>query len=74
MNKADEWTPSDARTGLILLGVGGLIVACAVVAMRRGVPFVFWIPAWMVGPLLLLIGGHAIYRARQSIERPGDAE
>jgi hypothetical protein len=40
-----------------------LIVGYAFLAMRNGAPFPLWGCGWLVGPLLVLLGGNAIARS-----------
>jgi hypothetical protein len=59
----NRWQPRDAFLGLLLFVFGALVTTYAYLAMRNEVPSWLWVLAWIVGPLLLLIGGNGIVRA-----------
>jgi hypothetical protein len=51
--------------------MGALVTVYAFIAMRRGVWTPLWIGGWVVGPVLLLLGGNAIVRAMRGRDRGG---
>ena len=64
MNESNErWQRKDALTGLLFFSVGALAIVYAVLAMRNDMPGFLWGPAWIIGPICLLIGGNAIVRS-----------
>ncbi|HLU39828.1 MAG TPA: hypothetical protein VK081_10600 [Planctomycetota bacterium] len=65
----ERWEPKDAWLGVFFLAFGVLIVAYAWIAMRNAVPTLWWAPAWIVGPLMLILGGNALVRALAAARR-----
>jgi len=64
LNESNErWQRKDALTGLLFFSVGALAIVYAVLAMRNDMPGFLWWPAWIFGPICLLIGGNAIIRS-----------
>jgi hypothetical protein len=49
--------------GLLFLGMGVLVVAFAIAAMRNDMPIFLWGTGWLLGPVLLLLGGNAVWRS-----------
>ncbi|MEE2857760.1 MAG: hypothetical protein VX949_10245 [Planctomycetota bacterium] len=64
MNESNErWQRKDALTGLLLFSVGALVTVSAYLAMRSDMPDFLWGAGWILGPILVLIGGNAIIRS-----------
>ncbi|MBX3464746.1 MAG: hypothetical protein KF830_16370 [Planctomycetes bacterium] len=59
----EPWTRQDGWIGALFLFTGFLVTAYACMAMRNGIPAMLWAMGWVVGPLLLLLGGHGVWRA-----------
>ncbi|MBL8729903.1 MAG: hypothetical protein JNM25_15865 [Planctomycetes bacterium] len=57
------WTRHDVRLGLLFLVLGVLVTGYALAAARNDVPTVLWSMGWVLGPLLLLLGGNAVWRS-----------
>ena len=63
MNESDErWQRKDVFTGLLLFSVGAVVTVYAFLAMRSDMPDFLWWPGWILGPILVLIGGNSIFR------------
>ncbi|MHC4992419.1 MAG: hypothetical protein ACYTGC_15715 [Planctomycetota bacterium] len=74
----NEWTLKDVWLGLLFLAAGILIVVYAIVVTRGPLPFLLRASAWIVGPLLMLLGLNAVVRSlgagarkRSARDRPG---
>jgi hypothetical protein len=67
MDHDEEWTKKDVWLGSSCLAVGLLIVAFGYVARRNDVPLLYWGVAWILGPLLILIGGNGIVRSLRGL-------
>lgn len=65
----EHWTAKDLIPGAAFTALGLLVTLYAFLAMRNGVPVVLWALAWVVGPVLLLMGGHATYSGIRSFRR-----
>ncbi|MBL8749815.1 MAG: hypothetical protein JNK78_11690 [Planctomycetes bacterium] len=59
---ADEWQHRDVWLGLLFTAVGALITAYAWMARKNGMPVALWGGGIAFGPLMLLLGIHAIVR------------
>ncbi|MAW78131.1 MAG: hypothetical protein VX404_02715 [Planctomycetota bacterium] len=63
MNESNEqWQRKDALTGLLFCSIGALVTVYAYLAMRNDMPDFLWWPGWILGPILVLIGGNSIFR------------
>jgi len=51
-----------AAAQLPVLGRGALVTIYAYLAMGNDIPDFLWWPAWILGPILVLIGGNSIFR------------
>jgi hypothetical protein len=60
---SEQWTRRDVRLGVLFLTTGILVVAYAFSAMRNGAPALLWGSGWVLGPLMVLLGGNAIWRS-----------
>ena len=58
-----RWTRRDARLGALFLVIGLLVIGFAYLAMQNDAPIMLWGGGWMLGPLLLLLGGNAVWRS-----------
>lgn len=65
-NDAAGWTRRDARLGALFLLTGLLVTAYAFTAMQNGAPVMLWGTGWLLGPLMLLLGGNALWRSLRS--------
>ena len=59
----DTWSRKDIWLGLLFLGAGVLISMYGVLAARKDVPARFWCLAFVVGPVLVLLGVNSVFRA-----------
>ncbi len=57
------WTRHDVRLGLLFLVMGLLVTGYAFAAAQNGVPTILWSLGWVLGPLMLLLGGNAVWRS-----------
>ena len=62
VNDSEHWTGRDALWGVTFLVVGSLTIAVALLAMRNGLPAFFWGLAWVVGPILVVLGLRAAHQ------------
>lgn len=62
MSEEDRWTRKDALSGIAFFLIGVLVIAFSVLAMKNGYPIFIWGLGWLLGPLLLFLGGNAIVR------------
>lgn len=56
------WTRSDWRLGLLFAVTGLLVTGYAYGAMQNGTPVWLWATGWLLGPLMLLLGGNALWQ------------
>ncbi|MGE3174225.1 MAG: hypothetical protein AB7O97_16470 [Planctomycetota bacterium] len=63
MSALDDWRRGDVRLGLLLLAVGGGVLAFAYQAMGDGTSPRLWVAAWAFGPYLVLLGLNNLVRA-----------
>lgn len=63
MNDNEVSRGQDLLHRILFLAAGILITIYGVLAMRNDVPIVLWAASFILGPILLLIGGVGIYRA-----------
>lgn len=63
MSATDRWERKDAWLGLLFLALGALLTVFAVLTARNDVPIARSGLAWVIGPLLLLLGGNALARS-----------
>jgi len=61
-----KWTRRDIWLGLLFLFAGILIVAYSLTAMLNGYPIAFWGLGWVLGPILILLGGNGVIRSMRA--------
>jgi hypothetical protein len=59
----DGWVRKDAWIGALFLVTGALATVYALLAARNDLPIRVWGAGALMGPLLLLLGGNATFRA-----------
>jgi hypothetical protein len=62
-SRTDSWQRKDAWFGVLFLVTGALATVYAVLAARNDLPIRVWGAGALMGPLLLLLGGNATFRA-----------
>jgi hypothetical protein len=65
----ERWERKDVWLGILFLLMGALVTLWAFLALRRDVPRAWWGAGFLVGPLLLLLGGNAIVRSSRARDR-----
>lgn len=68
-----QWTRSDLRLGALFSLTGLLVTVYAWSAMRNEAPAFLWLSGWFVGPLMLLLGGNALWQALRAGQQGDDA-
>jgi hypothetical protein len=68
----DRWQRKDAWLGVLFVAFGVLVTLYAFLAMRNEAPMFPWGSGWIVGPLLLFLGGNAIVRSVRAGRRAGE--
>lgn len=63
-----RWTGRDAWLGVLFAVTGLLVCTYSYLAWRNDVPALFWAPGVLVGPLMLLLGGNALWRSFRTRE------
>jgi hypothetical protein len=58
----DAWYPGDLLAGITLSATGAVAIACAWLAMKRGLPAAFRGGGWFIGPVFLILGVNAVIR------------
>ena len=58
----ETWNRKDAGRGALFLVAGLLMITLAVLTSRNGWPILLFGPAYLLGAILTLLGGHAVFR------------
>jgi hypothetical protein len=62
----ERWQPRDLWLGLLFFGFGCLIAVWVVLAARNGMPLALWGVGVLLAPVMLLVGGNALWKSLRS--------
>ena len=63
MEANERWTRKNIWIGLLFLAFGIMIVVYSLMAMSNDFPIYYWGLGWILGSLMIFIGGNGVIRS-----------